>query len=113
MAAPKKSVGGEAKQYKSQSGSESDATKDNPKPDAAKVDDFHTNSDLDTRPESQHHTLGPSPTQAAPGDHTHDGGSSSLLLSGQTISGSRTSDAYRLSINAILVKLGATDSSTP
>lgn len=102
----------EPKSYGSD-GKEAAALKDNPKPTADTVDDFHTNADTNTRPESLHHTLGPSPTQASPGDHTHDGGSSNLLLSGTTISGSRATDAYRLSINAILVKLGATDSSTP
>jgi len=82
------------------------------KPTAEEVDDFHTNSDLDLRLESQHHTLGPSPSQAAPGDHTHDGGDSALLLEGLTISGSRGSDTWRLSVNALLVRLGATDSSS-
>lgn len=85
---------------------------ENPKPSAQAVDDFHTNSDLDARAESQHHTLGPNPTQAAPGNHTHDGGDSELLLLNETISGSRNSDAWRQSVNAILVRLGATDNST-
>jgi len=85
---------------------------ENPKPPAAAVDDFHTNSDLDARAESQHHTLGPGPNQAAPGNHRHDGGDSALLLENETISGSRNSDAWRLSVNAILVRLGATDNST-
>src|SRR6188768_2019685 len=98
------------KQYGSKSGEQTKNLDDNPKPDAQHVEDFHTNADTDTRGESLHHTLGPSPTQAAPGDHNHDGGTSGLLLSGMTISGSRASDAYRLSINAILVRLGATDS---
>jgi len=85
---------------------------ENPKPPAATVDDFHTNSDLDSRAESQHHTLGPGPNQAAPGNHRHDGGDSALLLENETISGSRSGDAWRLSVNAILVRLGATDNST-
>lgn len=83
-----------------------------PKPTAQEVDDFHTNSDVDLRSESQHHTLGPGPSQAAPGNHKHDGGDSELLLAGETISGSRASDAWRLSVNAILVRLGAQDNST-
>lgn len=41
--------------------------------DATKVNAFHTNSDVDKSAISQHHTLGVSPTQASPGDHTHDG----------------------------------------
>jgi hypothetical protein len=88
------------------------ARDENPKPPAETVNDFHTNSDVDTRAEAQHHTLGPNPNQASPGDHTHDGSNSSLLLSGQSISGSRNSDAWRLSVNAILVRLGASDNST-
>jgi hypothetical protein len=88
------------------------ARDENPKPPSQVVDDFHENSDLDARAESQHHTLGPSPTQASPGNHKHDGGDSALLLEGETISGSRATDAWRLSVNAILVKLGATDNST-
>lgn len=83
-----------------------------PKPPSQAVDDFHENSDLDARAESQHHTLGPGPTQASPGNHRHDGGDSALLLEGETITGSRATDAWRLSVNAILVKLGATDNST-
>jgi N-acetylneuraminic acid mutarotase len=86
---------------------------ENPKPPNQVVDDFHENSDLDARAEAQHHTLGPGPTQAAAGNHTHDGGDSSLLLEGETISGTRTTDAWRLSVNAILVRLGAVDNSTP
>jgi hypothetical protein len=85
---------------------------ENPKPPAAAVEDFHTNSDVDARAESQHHTLGPGPNQASPGDHRHDGGDSSLLLENQFITGSRNSDAWRQSVNAILVRLGATDNST-
>ena len=85
---------------------------ENPKPPASAVEDFHTNSDVDARAEAQHHTLGPGPNQASPGDHRHDGGDSSLLLENQFITGSRNSDAWRLSVNAILVRLGATDNST-
>lgn len=76
------------------------------------VDNFHTNSDVDLRAESQHHTLGPNPSQASPGNHTHDGGSSPLILNGETITGKRGTEAYFLSVNAILVRLGAKDSST-
>lgn len=85
----------------------------NPKPDAVVVDDFHTNSDLDSRPEAQHHTLGPLPNQAAPGNHRHDGGDSALILEGITVAGSRATDAWRLSVMAALVRLGVTDSTTP
>ena len=88
------------------------ARDENPKPPSQVVDDFHENSDVDARAESQHHTLGPNPTQASPGNHTHDGGDSELLLLNETISGSRATDAWRQSVNAILVRLGATDNST-
>jgi hypothetical protein len=86
---------------------------ENEKPPSQVVDDFHTYSDVDARSESQHHTLGANPTQASPGDHTHDGGDSVLLLEGFTITGAQTSEAWAQSINAILVRLGAIDNSTP
>ena len=85
---------------------------ENPKPTADVVEDFHTNADIDTRVEAIHHTLGPAPTQAAPGDHVHDGGTSSLLLSGVTLTGSRGGNVALISVIAALVKLGATDSTT-
>ena len=84
----------------------------NPKPDAQAVEDLHTNSDLDVRPESQHHTLGPSPSQAAAGNHTHDGSDSPQLLTGLTITGSRGGNTALVSVIGALVRLGANDSST-
>ena len=48
-------------------------------PSFDEVNDFHTNSDLDDRLESQHHTLGMDPYQASPGDHTHDGKNSKRI----------------------------------
>lgn len=48
-------------------------------PSAKEVELFHTNSDKDGSPTSLHHTLGNGPNQAAPGDHTHDGGTSKEL----------------------------------
>lgn len=80
---------------------------------AEDVEKFHQNADTDVRRESVHHTLGPRPTQAAPGDHNHDGSNSPSLLVGQTITGSRSSSTSIMpSIIAALVRLGATDSST-
>ena len=79
---------------------------------AEEVDNFHTNSDLDIRAESLHHSLGTSATQAAAGNHNHDGGNSVALLADLSITGSRATDAWRLSVNALLVKLGAEDNST-
>jgi hypothetical protein len=80
---------------------------------AEEVERFHTNADTNARKEALHHTLGPGEFQAASGNHNHRGGDSIPLLQGFTITGSRNSDAWRLSINQILVALGATDSSTP
>lgn len=80
---------------------------------AEQVEKLHQNADTDVRRESVHHTLGPLNTQASPGDHRHDGSDSALLLSGVTISGSRSSSTAILpSIIAALVKLGATDQSS-
>ena len=85
--------------------------KDRP-PTAEEVETAHTNADTDSRKESIHHTLGAGENQAAPGTHNHRGGDSVQLLSGITITGSRGSDAWRLSITQALVALGVTDSST-
>ncbi|HEY3484878.1 MAG TPA: hypothetical protein VGK49_05805 [Ilumatobacteraceae bacterium] len=82
-------------------------------PTAEEVERMHENADVDTRPESIHHTLGPGTNQAAPGPHRHDGSDSELLLEGMTISGSRGGNVALVSIIACLVRLGATDSSTP
>jgi hypothetical protein len=87
------------------------------KPTSEAVRDFHTNSDLDGSVKAQHHTLGPNAFQASPGNHSHDGGSSQVLdlpLAGYTVSGSKTTGdlAFRNSITAALVKLGATDGTT-
>lgn len=87
-----------------------DALRENPKPPPVVVEDFHTNDDTDARRESHHHTLGPLPTQAAPGDHTHDGGDSALLLAGVTITGDRSDGTALASVISALVRLGATDS---
>jgi hypothetical protein len=82
------------------------------KPTTEEVESFHTNSDVDLRAEAQHHTLGPAPAQAAPGNHNHDGGSSALILDGYAITGSRGTDAWRQSVNALLVRLGADNNTT-
>lgn len=80
---------------------------------AEQTEELHKNADTDVRREAIHHTLGPRPTQAAAGDHTHDGSNSPLLLVGVTVTGSRASSAsVTPSIIAALVKLGATDSAT-
>ena len=81
-------------------------------PTAEEVTKQHTNADTDTRAESIHHTLGPSPTQAPPGNHRHRGGDSAPLLDGLSITGSRGGNVALLSVIQCLVALGATDSST-
>lgn len=82
-----------------------------PSPDIVRL--FHRNADTDVRVESIHHTLGPNPAQGSPGDHDHDGGSSKLLLSGYTLTGSKaTAETVLPSIIACLVRLGAKDSTT-
>jgi hypothetical protein len=86
--------------------------KDRP-PTAEEVEKLHTNADTDTRKESVHHTIGVGESQASAGNHSHRGGDSVQLLGGVTITGSRATDAWRLSVEQALVALGATSSSTP
>lgn len=81
-------------------------------PTAEEVAKQHTNADTDTRAESAHHTLGPSPTQATAGNHRHRGGDSVPLLDGLSITGSRGGNVALLTVIQCLVALGATDSST-
>ena len=49
-------------------------------PSAKEVELTHKNADTDGKPTAGHHTLGPGPFQASPGNHTHDGGTSAELL---------------------------------
>lgn len=81
-------------------------------PTAEQVTDFHANADTDVRLESLHHTLGALPTQASPGDHTHDGGTSPQLLAGTTITGSRGGNTAVGSVIQALVRLGAQDATS-
>lgn len=71
---------------------------------AEEVSEFHLSADKDGSQVALHHTLGAASSQASPGNHTHDGGSSVELspLSGTTV----TPDFP--SVIAALVKLGAT-----
>lgn len=82
------------------------------KPTPQKVNDFHTNSDVDQEPDSQHHTLGQSPGQASPGNHSHNGSDSVALLEGVVLVGSRGGNSSIASILQALVKLGAEDNTT-
>lgn len=42
-------------------------------PSTEEVNAFHLNSDKDSSAGALHHTLGPKPTQAAAGNHSHNG----------------------------------------
>lgn len=87
--------------------------KEDPSPSANVVAAFHRRADTDSRVEAIHHTLGPVGSQASPGDHNHDGGSSRLLLEGMLLTGSKSNPTTMWpSIIACLVRLGAKDNTT-
>lgn len=81
-------------------------------PSATEVREFHTNADTDGSNTSTHHTLGASPGQASPGGHTHDGGSSKLLLDGVTLTGAKAGNTALASVINALVAMGALDNTT-
>lgn len=59
-----------------------DATKDataGDVPTSQQVNNSHAQSDVDSSPQSQHHTLGTNRGQSSPGDHIHDGITSKKL----------------------------------
>ena len=96
-----------------QDSSQPKTAKEDPSPPSVTVSRFHRNADTDSRIEAIHHTLGPMPTQASPGNHTHDGGNSPKILEGYTITGSKgTPETVFPSIINCLVRLGATDNTT-
>lgn len=84
-----------------------------PTPPPMQVKYFHHFADTDSDPGSLHHTLGSGGTQASPGDHQHDGGSSPTLLDGFTVSGQRPTSgsladtSWAKSIEAALSRLGS------
>jgi hypothetical protein len=81
---------------------------------AKQVTEFHTKDDLDSSQEAHHHSLGPKHDQAAAGDHSHKTGTGyNPALKGVTITGSRGGGAALVSVISALVKLGATDTTTP
>jgi len=82
--------------------------------DARTVLAFHRQSDSDSRPEAQHHTLGKGRNQACEGGHVHDGTTSNVLLS-STISGSRTNNMNDIMNQLLneLTKLGIINATTP
>jgi hypothetical protein len=94
------------------------------KPTSKDVNDFHENADTNHGIKALHHTLGAMPSQASPGDHSHDGGSSQVLdkanipallddviIAGQLPNNPNTRDVLKRIIGA-LVRLGATDATT-
>ena len=48
-------------------------------PSAIETQRSHRQSDVDSNPRAQHHTLGPRRNQASPGNHIHDGTTSPKL----------------------------------
>ena len=56
-----------------------------PVPTSAEVTKAHSNSDVDASSVAQHHTLGIQHNQASPGDHKHDGKSSSRIGKGKNL----------------------------
>jgi hypothetical protein len=78
------------------------------------IEQLHRRSDLDSSPTAQHHSLGPNGTQAAPGNHSHDGTNSPQLGAGITITGAKGGNAALASVIAAMVQiLGVTDSTGP
>lgn len=83
-------------------------------PTAQAARDAHRQSDVDSSPQSMHHTLGTARNQSSPGNHIHDGISSpklgpmlintsgSDLTPALSISGSRGGNAAVASIIALL-----------
>ena len=83
-------------------------------PSTEQVAKFHEKADKDASQKAIHHSLGPSHNQASPGDHSHDGGTSTQLLTSVTFTGSRaTFSAIDLQMMNALILLGAVDNTTP
>lgn len=111
---PIRASSGGSTPYGQQGINEPKTKKEDPSPSTVVVLRFHKNADTDVRPESIHHTLGPQGSQASPGDHSHDAGTSKKLLKGYNLTGSKTTPSTMWpSIIICLVRLGATDNTTP
>lgn len=81
------------------------------------VEKFHRKSDLDSKPQAQHHSIGSSDNQASPGTHRHDGTTSQLILEGFVLTGNRGTASVAgvgalTTIIQALVQLGAVDNTT-
>ncbi len=82
-------------------------------PSPEEVNRLHERSDQDSSATAQHHTLGVKNTQAAPGDHKHDGVGSRKLMEGITITGSKGGNAALASlIPQLAAALGFTDATS-
>ena len=82
-------------------------------PPPREVNSFHARDDVDSSPLSHHHTLGIKHSQAAAGDHKHDGVGSSKLMDGITVSGSKGGNAALADlISKLATALGFTDATT-
>jgi len=84
-------------------------------PDAETVNEFHRFSDVDSRAEAQHHSIGATHNQAASGDHNHRDGNGRPLLDDVTFTLSRSANTAAVLKQVIdaLVLLGATDNTVP
>lgn len=85
---------------------------DYPTPPPIQVKFFHHYADTDADPTALHHTLGSGDTQASPGSHKHDGGSSPFLIDHITIGGTRGTSAYYQALEAALAAIGANITAT-
>lgn len=82
-------------------------------PTATEVNRFHSNADTDAQSGGIHHTLGIKHTQAAAGDHTHNGKNSKKLMEGIAITGSKGGNAALASlITKLADALGFTDATS-
>lgn len=76
-------------------------------PEPREVNLFHSRSDVDASKIAQHHTLGVKNTQAAAGDHVHDGITSRKIGQGLNlvVSGSKGGNAALASLLTALSKI--------
>ncbi len=82
-------------------------------PSPNEVRKLHVNADTDGGAIASHHTLGIKRTQASPGDHLHDGGTSKQLMDGITITGAKGGNvALTNLITKLADALGFTDGTT-
>lgn len=73
---------------------------------AAEVTLLHRQSDVDSSPQSQHHTLGTHRGQASPGDHIHDGVTSKKMgpLEMDPANPGKTRPALTLAADAVSIR---------